>query len=127
MSTFAVIREAGPGWQDGGIYEQPDVAEHATFMDALAESGFVLLAGPLAGTEHGRVRVLLIVNAKDEDQIHRQLADDPWVATEQLLTVSIEPWRILAGAQRRTLTDEIPSDRDISTRHARAACFPDLP
>ena len=44
MSTFAVIREAGPGWQDGGIYEQPGVAEHATFMNALADSGFVLLA-----------------------------------------------------------------------------------
>ena len=77
MSTFAVIREAGPGWRAGGIYEQPGVAQHATFMDALADGGFVLLAGPLAGTETGRVRVLLIVNAEDEDEIHRQLADDP--------------------------------------------------
>ncbi len=86
MSTFAVIREAGPGWRDGGIYEQPGVAQHATFMNALADGGFVLLAGPLAGTEHGRVRVLLIVNAEDEDEIHRRLADDPWVTTEQLVT-----------------------------------------
>ena len=100
MSTFAVIREAGPGWQDGGIYEQPGVAEHATFMNALADSGFVLLAGPLAGTEHGRVRVLLIVNASEEDEIHRQLADDPWFPTELLTTTSIEPWQILARAER---------------------------
>ena len=105
MSTFAVIREAGPGWRDGGIYEQPAVAEHAAFMNALADSGFVLFAGPLAGTEHGRVRVLLIVNAEDEDEIHRQLADDPWVPTEQLVTVSIEPWQILVGAERLTLPD----------------------
>jgi uncharacterized protein YciI len=100
VSTFAVIREAGPGWHDGGIYEQPAVDEHATFMNALADSGFVLFAGPLAGTEHGRVRVLLIVNAQDEDEIHRQLADDPWIPTEQLVTVSIEPWQILVGAER---------------------------
>jgi uncharacterized protein YciI len=100
VSTFAVIREAGPGWRDGGIYEQPGVAQHATFMNALADSGFVLFAGPLAGTEHGRVRVLLIVSAEDEDEIHRQLADDPWVTTEQLVTVRIEPWQILVGAER---------------------------
>ncbi len=73
---------------------------HATFMNELADSGVVLFAGPLAGTEHGRVRVLLIVNAEDEDEIHRQLADDPWVPTEQLLTASIEPWQILVGAER---------------------------
>jgi uncharacterized protein YciI len=105
VSTFAVIREAGPGWRNGGIYEQPGVAEHATFMNALADSGFVLFAGPLAGTEHERVRVLLIVNAKDDDEIHRQLADDPWVPTDQLVTVKIEPWQILVGAERLTLTD----------------------
>ncbi len=100
MSTFAVIREAGPGWCDGGIYQQPAVDAYATFMNELADSGVVLFAGPLAGTEHGRVRVLLIVNAQDEDEIHRQLADDPWVPTEQLVTVTIEPWQILVGAER---------------------------
>ena len=100
MSTFAVIREAGPGWRDGGIYEQPAVDEHAAFMNALADRGFVLLAGPLAQTEHGRVRVLLIVNAEDEDEIHRQLGDDPWLPTERIVTVSIEPWQLLVGAER---------------------------
>jgi uncharacterized protein YciI len=100
MSTFAVTREAGPGWRDGGIYNQPAVDEHAAFMNALADSGSLLFAGPLAGTEHGRVRVLLIFNAENDDEIHRQLADDPWVPTEQLVTVSIEPWTILVGAER---------------------------
>jgi uncharacterized protein YciI len=100
VSTFAVIREAGPGWRDGGIYEQPAMNEHAAFMSALSDRGFVLFAGPLAGTEHGRVRVLLIANAEDEDEIHRRLADDPWVSTERLVTVRIEPWRILVGAER---------------------------
>jgi uncharacterized protein YciI len=100
MSTFAVTREAGPGWCEGGIFDQPAVNDHATFMNALADRGFLLLAGPLAGTEHGRVRVLLIVNAEDEDEIHRHLADDPWVPTQQLVTTKIEPWQILAGAER---------------------------
>ena len=100
MSTFAVIREAGPGWRDGGINEQPAVDEHAAFMNALADTGFVLFAGPLAGTEHRRVRVLLIVNAGDESEIHRRLAGDPWVLTRQLVIERIESWRILVGAER---------------------------
>jgi len=100
MSTFAVIREAGPGWRDGGIYDQPAVNEHAAFMNTLAGCGFLLFAGPLDGTEQGRVRVLLIVNADDKAQIHRQLADDPWIRTEQLITTSIEPWQILVGTER---------------------------
>src|SRR5215208_7820345 len=101
MSYFAVIREAGSTWTDGrGITEQPAVSDHAAFMNALAEEGFVLFAGPLAGSEQGRVRVLLIADAEDEAEIHRRLADDPWVPTEQLLTVSIEPWNIFVGLER---------------------------
>ena len=100
MSYFAVIRQAGPGWRDGGIYDQSAVGEHAAFMDALTDSGFLLVAGPLAGSEHGRLRALLIVDAEDETAIHRQLADDPWVAGGKLTTVSIEPWLVLVGAER---------------------------
>jgi uncharacterized protein YciI len=101
MSYFAVIREAGPSWADGkGIFEQPAVSDHAAFLNALADDGFVLFGGPLAGTEHGRVRALLIVDADSEAEIHRRLAADPWVPTEQLVTTSIEPWNILVGAER---------------------------
>jgi hypothetical protein len=54
MSYFAVIREAGPGWTDGhGTMGQPGVGDHAAFMNALADDGVVLLAGPLAGTKQG--------------------------------------------------------------------------
>jgi uncharacterized protein YciI len=67
-------------------------------MNALAEEEFVLFGGPLAGSEHGRVRALLIVNAESEAEIDRRLADDPWVPTKQLITVSIEPWEIFVGA-----------------------------
>jgi hypothetical protein len=56
VSYFAVTREAGPGWTAGSATrEQPAAGEHAAFMNALADDGFVLFAGPLAGTEHGRL------------------------------------------------------------------------
>jgi uncharacterized protein YciI len=100
MSYFAVTREAGPVWTAGGIYEQPAVNEHAAFMNALADEGFILFAGPLAGTEQDRVRVLLIVDADSDATIHRRLADDPWVPTQQLVTLNVEPWTILVGADQ---------------------------
>jgi hypothetical protein len=95
MSYFVVIREAGPTWADGGITAQPHIDDHATFMSTLADEGSVLFAGPLAGTEHGRLRALLIVNAADGDEIHSRLADDPW--RDRLRIASIEPWNILVG------------------------------
>jgi uncharacterized protein YciI len=101
MSYFAVIREAGPAWLDGkGTMDQPGATDHAGFMNALAEEGFVLFAGPLAGTEHGRLRALLIVDAETEAEIKRRLADDPWARTERLQITSIEPWTIFVGTKR---------------------------
>ena len=100
MSLFAVIREAGPAGRDGGIADQPDVADHAAFMNALADDGFVLFAGPLAGTENGRLRVLLVMEADSEREIRDRLADDPWVRTERLALTRIEPWQLMVGAER---------------------------
>lgn len=99
MSLFVVVREAGPGWADGGISEQPGVAEHGAFMSSLAEEGLLLFGGPLAGTETGRVRALLILVADSKTAILERLADDPWVSTRQLVTRSVEPWLILAGSE----------------------------
>jgi len=101
MSYFAAIREAGPAWQDGkGAFEQPGVGEHAAFMNGLADKGVVLFAGPLAGTEQGRIRALVIAETEDESELHRQLADDPWTRTERLVTTSVEPWMLIVGADR---------------------------
>jgi uncharacterized protein YciI len=101
MSLFAVTRQAGPSWADGKCaFEQPAVNDHAAFMNTLADEGFVLFAGPLAGSEHDRIRVLLIAEAASETDIHRRLADDPWGRTQRLVTTSVELWNLLHGAER---------------------------
>lgn len=100
MSYYAVFREAGPAWAEGGIFEQPSVSEHAAFMNALADDGFVVFGGPLAGTEDGRVRVLLVVEADSEAEIISRLDHDPWSTTDQIVTVRAEPWSILVGEER---------------------------
>lgn len=100
MSLFSVTREAGPGFLAGGIAAQPDVADHAAFMNGLADEGLILFAGPLAGTETGRLRVLLIMSTDDEDDIRHRLHDDPWVRTDRLVITSIERWNVIVGAER---------------------------
>jgi uncharacterized protein YciI len=101
MSLFAVTREAGPVWIDGkGAFEQPAVNDHAAFMTTLANEGFALFAGPLAGSEQGRIRVLLIAEAPSESEIHRRLADDPWAKTKQLVTARVESWSLFVGANQ---------------------------
>ena len=102
MSIYSVIREAGPGWIEGGAAAQPEVAEHAAFMADLGVQGFVLSAGPLAGSHSGRLRVLLIVEAAGEAEIRRRLAVDPWVRADRLVITSIEPWNVIVGADRLT-------------------------
>ena len=103
MSYFAVTRTAGPAWADGkGTFEQPDVNDHAAFMNTLAEQGSILFGGPLAGTEHGRIRALLIMDVADEAEVHRLLADDPWAVAERVVVVSVEAWNLFVGATRLT-------------------------
>jgi hypothetical protein len=69
-------------------------------MSGLAADGFVLFGGPLAGSEAGRLRVLLVVDAGSEAEVHERLADDPWIHGDQLVTSSVEPWLILVGEDR---------------------------
>jgi uncharacterized protein len=104
VSYFAVIREAGPAWTDGkGAFEQPGVDDHGAFMNALADEGIVVFAGPLAGSEHGRIRALLIVNTDSEAVIHERLAADPWAKAHRLVTTSVESWNLFVGADRVSL------------------------
>ena len=73
--------------------QQEQWAEHAAFMNALADEGFVVLGGPVSGTP----RVLLIMRAESEQAIRSRLAGDPWTPMGLLTIASIEPWQILLG------------------------------
>jgi uncharacterized protein YciI len=107
MGLFAVSREAGTTWTDGvGAFDQPGAADHAAFMQRLAHDGVLLAAGPLGGSEAGRIRVLLIMNATDEAEVGERLAGDPWAIEQRLVTASVEPWLPVVGAERLTVTHD---------------------
>ena len=91
---FAVMRMRGPAWNDAAaMEEQVDWRRHADYMNALADDGFIVLGGPLAGTRD----VLLIVRAESEAGIVVCLADDCWSVNGLLKTLWIRPWRLRLG------------------------------
>jgi uncharacterized protein YciI len=98
--TFFVLTEvAGPNWNPSQQRrEQDGWDEHAAFMDALVDDGFVVLGGPIGDGE----RVMLVVEAADEREIESRLAADPWNKDSTLRVDSVEPWTVwLDGRQRR--------------------------
>jgi uncharacterized protein YciI len=94
LPVFAVIRTHGAGWKrDAALEEQPDWEGHARFMDALHDDGFALLVGPLEGTEDA----LLVVRARDENDVESRLAGDPWTHSGLLCTTRVARWALRIG------------------------------
>ena len=92
-----VVRQAGPQWLSGTpLEEQTGWQEHAEYMDALVEEGFIVLGGPVS--DDGRV--VHAVEAESEDAVRATWARDPWSETH-LVVDSIEPWTIRLDGRER--------------------------
>ena len=95
LTYYAVTREPGVNWDASlAMREQEKWDEHAVFMNALVDDGFVVLGGPLG--DGGKI--LLIINAGSEQEIDARLADDPWTPLGLLRIAKVEHWEILLGA-----------------------------
>ena len=89
---FAVRVERGGPWDSSrDLREQDGFDEHARFMDALVDDGFIVLGGPLDG---GR-EILHAISAPSEEAVRERLAEDNWARNGMLTVKSIEPWTIL--------------------------------
>ena len=94
---FVVLRRCGPSWDPTRpLEEQTGWDEHAAFMDALVDTGFVVLGGPLADEE----RVVLAVDAPSDADVRATLAADPWHASH-LVIDSVDPWTIRLDGRAR--------------------------
>jgi uncharacterized protein YciI len=91
VSIFLVIvRRTGPEWdRSRPMEEQSGWDEHAAFMDALVDDGFIVLGGPLADEE----RVAHVIEAESADALRKRLAEDPWSGSH-LVVDSVDPWTI---------------------------------
>jgi uncharacterized protein YciI len=92
---LVVVRRSGPEWDPRRTMEgQSDWPAHASFMDGLVDSGFIVLGGPLADER----RVVHAVEAESEAVVRATLARDPW-SESHLVIDTIEPWTIRLDAR----------------------------
>jgi uncharacterized protein len=99
LDYFLVERGKGPSWDHSRPRRrQAGWDEHAAFMDALAEQGFVVLGGPIG--EGDGDNALMVIDAESEDVVRARLAEDPW--GEDMLTIeSVRPWSVWLRADVR--------------------------
>ena len=96
-NTFIAISSAGPNRdQSKATREQPFWDEHAAFIDQLVDEGFILMGGPLVD-EGGS---LLIVNAKNENELREKLKNDPWFEHGILKLESVRRWQIFVDKRK---------------------------
>ena len=95
MTTFVVLRERGPAWDWArDMRAQDGWAEHAAFMEGLADEGVIVAGGMLADD-----RAMHVVEADSAEEVRRRFAADPW--PDELLNVaSVTPWDVLLGRLR---------------------------
>ena len=92
---FAVILSYGNAWQASrSLKEQEDWEAHRSFMNALEKEGFVVLGGPLEGTDD----VLLIFRATSSEEIVDRLSADPWHRRDLLRVSRVTPWELRLGS-----------------------------
>jgi uncharacterized protein YciI len=91
MDLFVLTMVNGPEYdRSRSRREQRGWDEHAAFMDGLLEEGFVVLGGPIGDGE----KVMLVVEAADEEAVRGRLGPDPWAAMGVLVIGSVQPWTI---------------------------------
>ena len=97
MPTFhVVLRQAGPQFdRSRPLEEQSGWDEHARFMEALVDDGFLSLGGPL-----GDGRVVHVVHAGSAREVRDRLGADPWSGSH-LVVDAVEPWEIRLDARGR--------------------------
>jgi uncharacterized protein YciI len=88
---FLVYEQHGGPWDwSKGLREQKLWDEHARFMDALVDEGFVLLGGPLDDRD-----VVLVVESDSEESVRARLATDPWIENGMISITAVRPWTVL--------------------------------
>jgi uncharacterized protein YciI len=101
-TVFLASCAPGKLWAAGQpMHEQPFWAAHASFTDALFDSGHLLFGGPLPEAPG---RFVLVVAAGQRSDVFALLCQDPWTTHDVMKVEAVHAWEwtMNTGAQRRT-------------------------
>ena len=88
-SYYAILMKPGSRWDPKkSAREQAYWDEHASYMDAMFETGAVILGGPFAD----RSGSLVIVRADSAAAARELYRDDPWTLHDVLLVDDVKEW-----------------------------------
>jgi uncharacterized protein YciI len=91
-----VLSQTGPEFDPGKpLEEQSGWEEHAAFMEALVDDGFLILGGPIPN-----LRTVHAVEAESEQAVRERMARDPWSGSH-LVIESVDPWTIRLDSRKR--------------------------
>jgi uncharacterized protein YciI len=99
MKTFfAAFLRPGSRWNpDKPVREQPYWDDHARYMDALFETGALILGGPFAD----RTGALVVVTAESAEQVREMYRRDPWTERDVLVVADVKEWTIFLDGRER--------------------------
>jgi len=99
LAIYVVRVERGGPWDWSlDMREQAGWADHAAFMDGLADDGFARLVGPLEGDRE----TLWVVVAGSEEEVRARMAQDPWAVNGMLRPTRIELWTVVLDPKGAT-------------------------
>jgi uncharacterized protein YciI len=99
MTTYyAAFLRPGKLWDPNKpVREQPYWDDHARFMDALFDTGVIILGGPFAD----RSGSMVIVAAENAAQVREMFQTDPWTDHDVLAIADVKEWTIFLDARER--------------------------
>ncbi len=102
MATYktyyaAFLRPSSLWDPNKGPREQAFWDDHARYMDALFETGVIVLGGPFAD----RTGSLVIVKADDADQVWEMYRKDPWTTRDVLKIADVKEWTIFLDGRAK--------------------------
>jgi len=98
MKMIAVRLRHGSRWNpELPVRKQAYWDEHARFMDALFDAGYVILAGPFADDSGSMV----ILSAESVEAARAIFRDDPWAHQDILLIDEVKEWTIFLDGRNK--------------------------
>ncbi len=95
---YAVRMDPGALWnQAKPAREQAFWDEHARYMDALFDTGAVVLGGPYAD----RTGSMVVLRARDSGHAREMFRDDPWTVHDVLVAGEVKAWTIFLDGRDR--------------------------